>query len=374
MGFRHEHARLASRNGELLALERVTASGDLSGMLLDMRIEQRFRNPGATSLEVVYTFPLPWRAVLLGVDVRLGERTLTGAVVAKAQAVQGYEDALAEGDAAVMLEVNADASYSLNLGNLAPGEACVITLHYAQLLQVEQGSLRLLIPTVIAPRYGDPVRDGGLQPHQAPAHDMRARYPFDLSLRLHGDLSRAPAGSPSHPIRVTAEPGLLTVALAAQGMLDRDFILTLDRIAGDASMLCTPDTLNPEHHVMMASFCPVLPPRRDSSIAAAILVDCSGSMAGDSLSAAQCALHEVLGRMVAGDRFSLSRFGSQVEHRARHVAVQWRHPGVGPPVDQYARGRSGRHRDGKGAGIDHRAGERQRRGRAAHHRRANQRD
>lgn len=317
MGFRYEHARLAGSNGEPLVLEGVTASGALRGMLLDMRIEQRFRNPGTTGLEVVYTFPLPWRAVLLGVDVRLGDRTLTGSVVEKAQAMRGYENAIAEGDAAVMLEANADSSYSLNLGNLAPNEECVITLRYAQLLQVEQGSLRLLIPTVIAPRYGDPVLDGGLQPHQVAAHDMRARYAFDLSLRLHGDLSRAPVGSPTHPIRVIAKPGLLNVALAAQGMLDRDFILTLDRMAGDAAVLCAPDSLEPDNHVVMASFCPVLPPRRNNSIAAAILVDCSGSMAGDSLRAAQAALHEVMGSMVAGDRFSLSRFGSQVEHRSR---------------------------------------------------------
>lgn len=317
MSFEQEHARLHTGNGEPVVLEGVTASGDLSGMLLDMRIEQRFRNPGSSSLEVVYTFPLPWRAVLLGVDVRLGERQLSGAVVAKAQAAQGYEDALAGGDAAVMLEVNADHSYSLNLGNLAPGEACVISLRYAQLLQVEQGKLRLLIPTVIAPRYGDPVRDGGMQPHQTVAYDMRARYPFDLTIHVHGDLSRLPVASPTHPIRVIAATGLLTVSLATQGMLDRDFVLTLDEVANASHFLRAPDSLQPDHYMVMASFCPVLPPRRNTGISAAVLVDCSGSMAGDSIGAARSALHEVLGQMVAGDRFSLSRFGSHVEHRSR---------------------------------------------------------
>lgn len=38
--------------------------------------------------------------------------------------------------------------------DLAPGEDCVVTLRYAQLLQVEQGTLRLLVPIVIALRYG----------------------------------------------------------------------------------------------------------------------------------------------------------------------------------------------------------------------------
>ena len=317
MGSEQEHARLQGSNGEPVVLEGVTASGDLSGMLLAMRIEQRFRNPGSSSLEVVYTFPLPWRAVLLGVDVKLGERQLSGTVIAKAQAAQSYEDALAGGDAAVMLEVNADHSYSLNLGNLAPDEDCVVTLRYAQLLQVEQGNLRLLIPTVIAPRYGDPVRDGGMQPHQAPEYDMRARYPFDLTIRLHSDLSRVPVGSPTHPIRVIAATDLLTVSLVAPGMLDRDFVLTLDQVANVSPMLCAPDSLQTDHYMVMASFCPVLPPRQNTSIAAAILVDCSGSMAGDSIDAARSALHEVLGRMVPGDRFSLSRFGSHVEHRSR---------------------------------------------------------
>ena len=67
-----------------------------------------------------------------------------------------------------------------------------------------------------------------MQAYQAPEYDMRARYPFDLTIRLHGDMSRVPVGSPTHPIRVIAATDLLTVSLAAPGMLDRDFVLTLN--------------------------------------------------------------------------------------------------------------------------------------------------
>src|ERR1700741_3456652 len=133
-----EHARMTTTGGDAVMLEGGKAEGDLRGVLLEMTVEQRFRNPGATNVEVVYSFPLPWGAVLLGVDVQLGGRRLSGAVVEKAKAEAAYEDALAEGHAAIMLEKNHDLSYTLNLGNLAAGEACVVTLRYAQTLAFEQ--------------------------------------------------------------------------------------------------------------------------------------------------------------------------------------------------------------------------------------------
>jgi Ca-activated chloride channel family protein len=67
----------------------------------------------------------------------------------------------------------------------------------------------------------------------------------------------------------------------------------------------------------MASFTPTLPHAASSPIALKVLVDCSGSMAGDSIQAARQALHRVLGGLEANDRFSLSRFGSHVEHRCK---------------------------------------------------------
>jgi len=123
-----EYARLETLDGTPALLEGVSASGDLCGPLLEMSVEQRFRNAGPTHIEVVYSFPLPWGAVLLGVEVILGEQHLTGRVIEKRQAEARYEEALCEGKAATMLGKNADLSYSLSLGNLAAGETRRVTL------------------------------------------------------------------------------------------------------------------------------------------------------------------------------------------------------------------------------------------------------
>ena len=316
-----ECARLETRDGQQVNLLGVKLSGDLRGLMFEASVEQRFCNPGNTNMEVVYSFPLPWGAVLLGVDVVLGDKHLTGAVVEKKRAEARYEEAISEGNAAIMLEKNHDHSYSLNLGNLAAREHCTITLRYAHTLQFEQRGLRLLIPTVIAPRYGDAEQDGGLLPHQAPSHSLLAEHPFALELRLHGDLAQARVASPSHPVGVAharaEEGGVLTVSLARQASLDRDFVLVIDQLAHDSMAIAARDSVASGAVAILASFCPRIAVQGGASTAVKILVDCSGSMAGDSINAAKRALQAVVRQLGDGDRFSLSRFGDTVEHRSR---------------------------------------------------------
>ena len=280
---------------------------------------EAFSNPTDQNVEVLYTFPLPYGALLLAVEVQLGDQHLSGLVVEKKQAEARYEEAISEGDAAIMLEKNADHSYSLNLSNLDAQESGVITLRLAQTLPFEQGGLRLLIPTVIAPRYGDAEIDGGLQPHQVVQTSLLADYPFEIELHLHGDLRHARVASPSHPVSVAQPRGTsdaLTVSLARRGALDRDFVLILDQLAHDSMVVLARDSVNADYVVALASFCPQIPEHESNPLAVKILVDCSGSMAGDSMDAAKRALQSIVQQLGTRDRFSLSRFGTTVEHRS----------------------------------------------------------
>ncbi|MFY9138485.1 VIT and vWA domain-containing protein [Zwartia sp.] len=324
------HATLRSDSGEPLVLQHVAITGDLRGAIFDAHVRQTFINPSAEHLEAIYSFPLPWGAQLLGVEVKLNEQLLHGSVVEKSEAQEGYERTLAEGDAAILLERGEDGNYVLNLGNLAPGERCVIDLHYGQLLQFEQGGLRLKIPTVIAPRYGDLIQDGGLQPHQVPETDLLSEYGFDLSLTLHGALAQARVGSPSHPISVSHEQTseasgeAVTVTLGRDSYLDRDFVLVMDQLQHCSLATVAHDYVKPEQYVVTASFCPTFKatnalgqPVSPKPLSLKILVDCSGSMADDSIQAARRALHAMVARLGKEDTFSLSKFGDTVEHRSR---------------------------------------------------------
>lgn len=317
-------AQCVTRDGEDLVLESVKAKGRVAGRMLDMTIEQRFRNSEAENVEVVYTFPLPWHAVLLGLEVELNGETLTGQVKAKAQARSDYEEALSEGNTGILVSVNADRTYTLELGNLLKGESCVIRLHYVQTLQPQQGSLRLTLPTTIAPRYGDAIRDGGYEPHAVPQASATVEYPFEISLAIHGELVQAQIGSPTHKVAIRSIPAvgakesfMTEVSLAAKAWLDRDFVLVFDQLPHASLGLAAWDRLEEGLGVVMASFTPRLPTRETLPVAMKILVDCSGSMNGDSMQAGRSALQRILDELGEADRFSLSRFGDTVEHRSK---------------------------------------------------------
>lgn len=311
-------AALCSQSGEFMALKSVVASGRLSGLLFEMTVRQSYRNETKRTLETVYTFPLAWGAVLLGLDVELGGKRLSGAVVKKKEAERRYENAISDGDSPILLEKSADGLYTVNLGNLKPGEDAVIEYRYAQLLHFEQGHIRVTVPTTIAPRYGDAEMQGGIRPHESVESDLLAEYPFELTLTLAGDVAQGLVQSPSHLIGTQCVDGLTVVNMDRNAWLDRDFVLTVDGLAGRSLASVAQDD---EESVVMASFCPEIEGAPRSAIALKMLVDCSGSMGGDSIQAAKQALHQVLSELQPGDRISYSRFGSSVEHMFDRMAL-----------------------------------------------------
>jgi Ca-activated chloride channel family protein len=112
---------------------------------------------------------------------------------------------------------------------------------------------------------------------------------------------------------------MLTVALAKQSYLDRDFILVLDQLAQCSVATIAPDCVDAKTYVVTASFSPSIPNATAQNTAVKILVDCSGSMAGGSIQAARRALMAIVKKFNTGDKFSLSKFGSSVEHRSKSL-------------------------------------------------------
>ncbi len=325
---KNESASLTTAQGDRVVLRSVHAEGHLDGLLLSMTLRQVFRNDTKKNLEVTYTFPLAWGAVLLGMQASLGGKRMTGQVMARREARQRYEDAVEQGDAPIMVEKALGGVFSASLGSLKPGEEAVIELTYAQLLSFEQGRIRLVVPTTIAPRYGDAVKQGQLQPDQVADPDLLAEHGFALSIRLTGPVAQARIGSPSHAIaqqRITeGDTEAVGVSLQGQAWLDRDFVLLLEGLEGRSFALAGPDARSGEGHMaLIASYCPALPETAPAPLRLKILVDCSGSMAGDSIEQARNALRPLASRLTPEDQVSYSRFGDR--------PVRWLEPAAGTP-------------------------------------------
>jgi Ca-activated chloride channel homolog len=309
-------AELVINGAKDVRLLGVKANGAVKGRLLVMTLEQRYRNASDRNAEITYTFPLPSGAVLMEVEVTLNGQVLKGEVSPRNTARAQYEEALSEGNSSIMLEKNRDGSFTLELGNLMAREECNILVRYAQVLATEHGQVRLMLPTTLAPRYGNPVTQGKLQPHQVPVVDLTAEYPFDITLMLMGDMAFSNVSSPSHKTSYIRNKEALVIKLSQRGYLDRDFVLIISNLRNISDGLASLDRYVDGQSAMMAFFSPQIESAAPKTMTAKILVDCSSSMAGDSIEAARRALQEIVNGLAPEDKFSLSRFGTTVEHRS----------------------------------------------------------
>lgn len=298
--------------GNPVPLCAVRVRGRLSETLASVEVEQHYRNPRNHNIEAVYTFPLPIGAMLLELAVDIDGRTLAGHVVERKAAEARYEDAITDGDTAVMVRDLGDGLYSMNLGNLLAGESAVIRYRYALTLAWQGDRLRFLLPTTIAPRYGD-AGAAGLSPWETPESDIVVEYPLDLAIVVDGSLTECELGSPTHRVTMARIGDAFEVKLAESACLDRDFVLTA------TSRESMPSTLRiVRDGETCVAFASVRIPESDEAVRAPlclkVVIDCSGSMSGAGIAQARKAALAILDQLRPEDHVGFTLFGDAPEH------------------------------------------------------------
>ncbi len=307
---------LEDKFGRRVSLKSVHVQGSINGLVLSMKTEQKYVNDSGQTIEASYTFPAGWGTQLMRFSVTLNGKKLQAVALSKRNAEKKYEDAIEQGDTAVMLEKSPLGLYTASIGNLKSGEEALIELEYVQLLRFEQGRVRVTIPTVIAERYGNPEVEGHVAPHQTVQNDLTIEYPFSVSLDVLGDMAKGNISCPSHEIQIAPTEAGRHVVLKKNGWLDRDFVMLIEDLQSSSFAIASKDD---DLHTVVASFCPKLSAHNPSPLCLKILVDCSGSMQGDSIEQAQEAMHELSLRLSANDMISYSKFGSEVQHTSSQL-------------------------------------------------------
>jgi Ca-activated chloride channel family protein len=301
----NEPIGLVTRDGQSIALRGVEVDARILGLVAETSLSQRYRNDTAANLEVAYTFPLPVDGVLLDFEATLGGHTYRGKVMPRREAEAKYEQAVEQGDAALRLQKLRDGLYTATLGNLKPGEEVVIRLRYGETLRWQGGRLRYRVPTVIAPRYGQPT---GMQPWQKPVTDLNTEYPFALCIHVLGDLARAGFECTTHRIAFAAAEGATCITLQGQAWLDRDFVLDIQ--TGELRSLGAMAEALGTRVALINLLPPAIRTEQTAGRDYVLLLDCSGSMAGDSIAHAKTGLNLALKRLNPSDRFAVIGFGS----------------------------------------------------------------
>ena len=307
---------MCTKEGRKVPLMATIADVVLHDLLANVTINQVYKNSEEKNIEAIYSFPLPRDAVLMELSVIWNDRKLQGKVVGKKAAEARYEEAIVDGDRAVMLEKVEDGLYTMNIGNLLPDENIEVVIRYSLLHRWQGDQLRFYLPTTVAPRYGIPM----MEPHQIPAVDILTKNRFSFSLKVIGEIREAEFESPSHAIINERHHDHRLIRLVNETtLMDRDLIINIrSKGQGMASAVYDSDG---DNFVSLVSFKPVLSSdNKPESRALTILVDCSGSMSGNSMTQARIALQRILGSLKSSDLFNIIKFGSR--HRSLFPSLE----------------------------------------------------
>ncbi len=303
----------------------VRVTGDILGRGARVKVAQRFRNGEAQAIEAVYRFPLPETAAVCGFSAFAGGRRITGTVEEREKAFETYDDALARGDGAFLLDQERPNIFTLSVGSLLPGAEAIVEIEYVALLDQQGKEIRFSLPTSISPRYlpADTPDEGGIPVRDRIHPEYAASVPYGLAVEI---AVRDPSNvesieSPSHPIRVTTGNAGTTGAAATMVhfsaetvAMDRDFVLTIARRGTEQGRAWRTSYGKSSWVQLDLAADEVESTAGERGRREVIFVlDCSGSMQGDSIEEAKRALEVCLRAMETGCSFNIARFGSRFE-------------------------------------------------------------
>ena len=140
-------------------LKHTDVRADISGFIARVRVRQTFYNPYKEKIEAVYVFPLPHTAAVDEMTMVIGERRIVGVIKRREAARLIYEQALAAGLTAALLEQERPNIFTQSVGNIKPHQEINIEISYVDVLKYDMGTYEFHFPMVVGPRYipGAPI-------------------------------------------------------------------------------------------------------------------------------------------------------------------------------------------------------------------------
>jgi len=314
-----EQFGLIARGGSPVPLTEVKALGTIAGRGAKIKLRQVFENKETGAIEAVYKFPLPEGSTVCRFKAVIGDRVTEGAIEEKNKAFELYDEALTRGDGAYLLDQERPNIFTLSVGNLNPGARASVEIDYITLLDAKGKEVRFCLPTTISPRYvpeRTPDEDGIPVDHKInPPIAFEVPYRLAIDLKIEGREGIASIESPSHPVALKFEDHIFKAEFTSENAaMDRDFVLTIHYkdlfqnrgyfYRNEKGSFYQVDLCSMETEGEKAS---------DSNKEVIFLLDCSGSMQGNSINEAKTALEIFLKALKEGTRFNLYWFGSTYE-------------------------------------------------------------
>ncbi|MBF0608322.1 MAG: VWA domain-containing protein [Magnetococcales bacterium] len=294
------------------SLKSTTVEANVVGVIADVKVTQVYRNDGKRTLETIYIFPASTRAAVYGMNMTIGNRTITAKIEKKEEARRQYEQAREEGKSASLLEQQRPNVFQMNVANILPADTIKVELKYTELLVPTDGVYEFVYPTVVGPRYANEANTEKWVANPYLHQGQSVPNTLDISVKVSSGMPVKELSCPSHKTHVRYEsPSVATLKLDASeaNAGNRDFVLNY-RLSGGKieSGLMLYANKDENFFLLMAE------PPRSVSIAEippreyVFIVDVSGSMHGFPLEISKKLLKDLISNLRSNDVFNVLLF------------------------------------------------------------------
>ena len=315
----------------------------VSGTIVRATVRQHFVNPSNAWLEGIYVFPLPEQSAVDHLVMEIGERRVVGQIKPREEAKKAYEQAVAAGQHASLVESERPNIFTTSVANIGPGEQIVVEIQYQDRVAIDNSTYSLRFPMVVGPRYipadaislvSDGLNSDG--PRSANSggwsedttrvpdasritppvlHPREGKInPVTMSIDLAPGFPVERVTSLYHPIVTTDANGSKTITLAEGDVpADRDFVLEW---VPQASTTPATSLFAEQRGDDVYLFAVLTPATAEKPRATRLprdvvfVIDTSGSMGGTSIGQAKAGLLLALDRLTPADRFNVIQFNS----------------------------------------------------------------
>lgn len=336
--------QINSQHKQMFALD-TQVEMMVSGLVNRVTVKQIFNNVEDSWIHAKYVFPLPENSAVDGMSLLIGDRIIEGVIKPKQQAKQQFEQAKKQGKQASLVSQQRTNVFTTQLANIGPLQQVAVEITYLQTISYQDGLFSLRFPLVVAPRYRpdfqrstfsetkeliSPMLDPLNVQRNTEGQNASASHKVSIHIDIDGGFDITKLSSPYHDIQQHQNGRKTNVSLQGKVPLDRDFVLQWQTSVGDEVAATVffqtgktyQDKANADVNLdqpkdiyaMAMLFPPTLTSKAQQQISRELIlvIDTSGSMAGESIIQAKQALNIALTALKPTDSFNIIEFNSSV--------------------------------------------------------------
>lgn len=291
-----------------LPLQSVDIEATVDGNGVIWVVSQTFVNTLEEAIEAEYTFPLPAGGAVNAVQMHIGDRVVEAEIKERGEARVEYEEAVASGHTAAIVEQDRAEIFTVAVGNIHPAESIsiVMTIHDSVARDGNEASVRM--PTLVKNRYvpaGVPDAPRVSPPRHGGSVHVNSTVKVTFTLPADDLVCDTVVDAVLSPVS----------AAITDFSLDRDIVLRWQVPAESFEAKWVPDASDPGQGTIEVTLRTDTQPDagNNKKKAVSILLDRSGSMGTTEMEMAKQIVLDVVNSLGKDDKVHVLTFDSVVE-------------------------------------------------------------